>query len=45
MENYSYIQNETVGNDNIPHDLSKKEMEEIKQYIREHRDLVPNMFE
>ena len=39
------IQNETVGNDNIPHDLSKKEMEEIKQYIREHRELVPNMFE
>ena len=39
------IQNETDGNDIIPHDLSKKEMEEIKQYIREHRELVPNMFE
>ena len=26
-------------------DLSKREMEEIKQYIREHRELVPNMFE
>lgn len=39
------IQNETVGNDIIPHDLSKREMEEIKQYIREHRELVPNMFE
>ena len=39
------IQNETVGNDNIPHDLSKKEMKEIKQYIREHRELVPNIFE
>lgn len=38
---------ETVedGNDYIPHDLSKKEMEEIKQYIRKHRNLVPNMFE
>ena len=39
------IQNETDGTDMIPHDLSKKEMEEIKQYIREHRELVPNMFE
>lgn len=39
------IQNATVGNDDIPHDLSKREMEEIKQYIREHRELVPNMFE
>ena len=39
------IQNEIVGNDNIPHDLSKYEIREIKQYIREHRELVPNMFE
>ena len=39
------IQNETIGNDDIPHDLSKSEIREIKQYIREHRELVPNMFE
>lgn len=39
------IQTIEQGNDNIPHDLSKKEIKEIKQYIREHRDLVPNMFE
>lgn len=39
------IQTIEQGNDNIQHDLSKKEMAEIKQYIREHRDLVPNMFE
>lgn len=33
------------GNDNIPHDLSKKEIAEIKKYIREHKELVPAMYE
>jgi len=39
------IENAEQGNDNIPHDLSKKEIAEIKQYIREHRELVPRMVE
>lgn len=39
------IQTLEKGNDDIPHDLTKKEMREIKQYIRQHKDLVPNIFE
>ena len=39
------IQNEQVGNDDIPHDLTKAEIKEIKRYIMEHRELVPNMCE
>jgi hypothetical protein len=31
--------------DDIPHDLTKTEIEEIKQYIRTHRELVPRMFD
>lgn len=44
---YFWRNTQTVecGNDNIPHDLSKKEMKEIKQYIRKHKELVPNMAE
>lgn len=39
------IQNDEVGNDDIPHDLSESEIEEIKEYIIKHREqLVPNMF-
>lgn len=39
------IQNETDGYDEIPHDLSKSEIKMIKQYIRNHKELVPNMYE
>ena len=39
------IQNVECGNDCIPHDLNKKEILEIKNYIRKHKELVPNMYE
>ena len=39
------VQTSEVSMYDIPHDLTKREITEIKQYIREHRDLVPNMYE
>ena len=38
------IQTKECGNDNIPHDLTKKEMKEIKKYILAHRNLVPELY-
>ena len=39
------ISNKTIGIDEITHDLSKNEIKEIKQYIKKHSELVPNIFE
>lgn len=39
------IQDDTDGNYDVSPDLTNQEIEEIKQYVREHKELVPNMFE